>query len=81
MYWWILRSPPGYPEQKAYCIGSYATQEPESAMSGLEFAASLDDARSLIPGRPTRIDRRPFAQFLELWFVDSSYSEDSQVSA
>lgn len=72
MYYWILRSPPGYSGEQSYMVSAYQTPEPESFVRTGEqlFAVSIEEARALIPRPCQRIDRQPFAQFIELWYAD-----------
>jgi hypothetical protein len=67
MYYWVLRSPPGYPPDRAYLACEYATQDPESYVQDLGFAPSLEAARALLrlPCQP--LDGRSVDQFIELW--------------
>ena len=77
MYYWLLRSPPGYPPDRAYMVCEYATREPESCVRQLGFAASLEAARALLPRPCRRLDKRepPVDQFIELWETHPSTPE------
>jgi len=70
MFYWVLRSPPGYPPARALIVAAYRTPEPGSFVRTVGFAAGLDDARALIPESRIRLDRRPLDQFVELWGPD-----------
>ena len=72
MYYWVLCSPPGYPPARAYLVCEYATQDPESCVRNLGFAASLEAARALLPRPCRRLDSRPVAQFIELWEAEAT---------
>jgi hypothetical protein len=76
MFYWILRSPPGYPPDQAFMVSAYGTPEPLSHIRQLGFAASIDHARALIPAPRVRLDRQAFDQFVELWATDTGGRQD-----
>ena len=69
MYYWILRSPPGYDGDRSLMVNTYRTPNPESHLPRTPqvFAGSLEEARSKVPAPCERIEHEPFHQFLELW--------------
>lgn len=70
MVYRILKSPPGYPEGQQYMVVEYEKMEITSSVKdrpGWTFAATLEDARRLIPTEAVRLPFEPMNQFLELY--------------
>lgn len=70
MMYRILNSPPGYPDDRKYMVVAYENLDLDSRVSGEvtdTFAATLDEARRLIPKDSRRLEFEPSNQFLELY--------------
>lgn len=73
MFFRIIAAPPGYAADERYMVAAYESLEFDSCQStllspsGSKFAATIEEARKMIPGsaRPLRFE--PDCQFLELW--------------
>jgi hypothetical protein len=73
MIYRILAAPPGYPPDRNFMVAAYETLEYDSSVAyirkedGTIFAATLEEARSLLPADARRLPFEPECQFLELW--------------
>lgn len=73
MFFRIIAAPPGYPPHERYMVAAYDSLEfgslrySLSTARGGKFAATLDEARSMIPIAARRVFVEPEDQFLELW--------------
>lgn len=74
MYYRIMRAPPGYPEDQKYLVGRYKNADTCDGFAGYlkkedgtRFAATLEEARYMLPENSTLMPFKPVDQFLELW--------------
>lgn len=69
----ILTSPPGYPEDQRFMVVEYETLDFDSSVKhhpGWKFAATLEEARQMIPADAVRLPFEQEHQFLELYSHD-----------
>jgi hypothetical protein len=73
MFYRILRSPPGYPEDQKFMVSAYETLDIQSHVAplktpdGRKMFATLEEARALLPAEARRLPFETDHQFLELW--------------
>jgi hypothetical protein len=73
MIYRILTAPPGYPAEARFWVCSYGNLDFDSGVciltreDGEKFAATLEEARRMIPKGAVRLPFEPKAQFIELW--------------
>jgi hypothetical protein len=72
MYYRIMTTPPGYPED-SFLVGMYESLDYASSVGSLisdqgeRYPVTIERARDLIPDPKTRLDARVDHQFVELW--------------
>lgn len=73
MFYRIMLAPPGYEPDGQYMVAEYETLDfasrtrSVSKSDGGKFAASLEEAREMIPSGARRLSFEQDYQFLELW--------------
>lgn len=73
MFFRIIAAPPGYAPEERYMVAAYDSLDFNSlkytlsTTSGSKFAATLEEARRMIPGSARRLSLERDCQFLELW--------------
>jgi hypothetical protein len=73
MFYRIMKAPPGYPPEQQYLVGAYQSLAYDSYLSpitkadGSRFAATLDEARRMVPAGARLLSSPPEDQFVELW--------------
>jgi hypothetical protein len=73
MIYRILKAPPGYSAEQKYLVAAYETLDFDSPShyltnkDGGKFAASLDEARCMVPSSAKSLPFEPVNQFVELW--------------
>ena len=73
MFYRILKAPPGYPPNQQYLVGAYQALDydsyvfPVTKVDGSRFAATLHEAREMIPKGARLLPSQPESFFLELW--------------
>lgn len=71
LFYRILNAPHGYPEEQRYVVSAYRSLEFNSSIEkNYRFAATITEARSLIPQGALQLPFEPQYQFLELWETD-----------
>lgn len=77
MFYRIIKAPPGYAAGQNYLVAAYETRDALSKNykvrrdDGTLFAATLEDARRMLPENAKQLPFEPIAQFLELWEAES----------
>ncbi len=75
MFYRIIKAPPGFAPDQKYMVAAYETLDMSSKKfevkrkDGTLFAATLDEARQMMPSKARCCHFEPFGQFLELWEV------------
>jgi hypothetical protein len=78
MFFRIIKSPPGYAPDQMYLVAAYETEDARSKSynvkkaDGTSFAATLEEARRMMPNNATPLAFEPDGQFLELWKAEVS---------
>lgn len=73
MFYRIIKVPPGYAPEHKYVVAAYDTRDALSKKydvrkdDGTRFAATLEDARRMLPENATQLLFEPSEQFVELW--------------
>lgn len=73
MFFRIVKAPPGYAPDQKYLVAAYETEDAYSKSYNVKkdnetfFAASLEEARRMMPNNATPRFFEPDGQFLELW--------------
>lgn len=73
MFYRILLAPPGYSPHEKYSVCAYESMDPLSRSfdlkksDGTRFAATLEEARRMIPDSAKPCGYGPIDQFLEVW--------------
>lgn len=73
MFYRIMTAPPGYGPDEKYMVGAYETIDLDSHVkkllteSGGYFAATLEEARRMLPTNAKLISTERVWQHLELW--------------
>ncbi len=73
MIYRVLSATAGHPLDQNYTVAAYRALDFESYVGGVEkangslFAATLEEAREMIPGDARRLAFKREHQFLELW--------------
>jgi hypothetical protein len=83
MFFRIIKAPPGYPPDQKYLVAAYETKDARSKRydvmktDGSLFAATIEEARQMIPNNSMPLSFEPDGQFLELWGVEEGTSRGS----
>jgi len=78
VFYRILAAPPGYGPDEKYMVAAYETLEYTSCVGNVKkadssrFAATLEEARTMLPGSARHLPSEPDHQFLELWACDEA---------
>jgi hypothetical protein len=67
MFYWIYDSPPGYSGAERYLVRECMTDSLDDLVGPWAFAASVEEARTLVPEPRQRIERELPPPFIELW--------------
>jgi hypothetical protein len=82
MFYRIINAPPGYAPDQKYLVAAYETTDTCSKKcsvtkaDGSLFAATIEEARQMIPSNATRHSFEPTDQFLELWEAEDGRSSE-----
>ena len=80
MFYRIVKAPPGYAPDQNYLVAAYQTMDARSKKcnitkaDGSLFAATLEEARRMIPTNATPHSFEPTDQFLEVWEAEDGQS-------
>jgi hypothetical protein len=86
LFFRIIEAPPGYAPDQKYLVAAYETKDPSSRRynvkkaDGTLFAATLEEARRMMPDNATPLSFEPDSQLLELWEAEENPVSDNPVS-
>ncbi len=82
MFFRIMSAPPGYGPEERFMVAGYPDRDfrlPGFSIfndEGSRFAASLEEARAMLPKNAKRLPYERYCQYLELWELPESENID-----